>query len=221
MHRKDLAGHSFPLGIQAPMERPQWNPRVVSSTNGFHSILFFPCQRPSQTISATVAGGQATCKPSRCVWKLLRSKAAAPPPCPPRTPHTTIIFRVFSQRPAASAPRSQEEQSIPVGMFTVSWGCPSWGGLTIYCQHPFIKANQKKLTWLPVEPLMMGTWLNVPDLPNGCPQACPCSWAPCAHASSCHCLQADHPSHQSPLAHISACLPCCHVFLGALDWHSE
>lgn len=85
-------------------DKPQWNLIVVSSTNGFHSIHFFPCQRPSQTISATVAGGYATCKCSRCVWELLRSKAdAAPPPFPPG-PHIPQSFleRVFSQRPVAS-----------------------------------------------------------------------------------------------------------------------
>lgn len=193
----------------------------MSSTNGFHSFHFFPCQRPPQTVSATVAGGYAMCKPYRCVWKFLRSKVdAAPPPFPPMTPHTTIIFRTSAQ-PTSCCVLIQKEQLIPVGMFTVSRGCRGWNGLTIYFQHPFIRVNWKGLTWLPVEPLMMGIGLDVPYLPNGCLQACPCSCAPCAHASFCHCLRAYHPSHPSPLTHISACFPCCRVFLGALVCYSK
>lgn len=108
MHRKDHPGNSFPLGVQAPTDRPQWDLIVVSSTNVFHSVHFFPCQRPAPptppTISATVAGGYATCNPSICVWKLLRRKAAAAPPPFPPGPHIpqSSLEQVLSQPPVVS-----------------------------------------------------------------------------------------------------------------------
>lgn len=73
-------------------------------------------------------------------------------------------------------------------MFATYWRCPSWNDLTIYLQNPFIKVNRKRVTWFPVEPLMMGTWLYVPHLPNACLQACP-YWC-CAPAHMPHSVTA-------------------------------
>lgn len=119
----------FLWGSRIPQkDRPQWNLIVVSSTNGFHSINFFPCQRPPQTVSAPVAGGFAMCKPCRCVWELLRSKAdATPPPFPPwpHVPQSSLEWGL-SPRPAVCwlwGPR--RSSSSQLGMFPVSWGCPS------------------------------------------------------------------------------------------------
>lgn len=213
---KDLPGNSFPLGIQAPIER-QTTMKSNSSVQYkcFHSINFFPCQRPPRKKHFCYCGRRICnvqslqmCLKVAEEWSRCCSITTSP-----RTPHTTINFgphipqsswEVLSQSCCVLTLRSQEELIIPVGMFTVSWG-----SLTIYFQHPFIKVNQKKLTWLPVEPLMMGTGLDVPYLPNGCLQAlCPCFILPLP------------PGLSSISSYISVCFPCCHVFLGALVWYS-
>lgn len=106
----------------------------------------------------------------------------------------------------ASTLRKQKEYTIPVWMFTPYWRCPSWNDLTIYLQNPFIKVNRKRVTWFPVEPLMMGTWL--PNLRNVCPQACP-YWC-CAPVHSCILPLSPGLSFISSYSHLHtfSMLPC-------------